>query len=763
MAFSVFRQVISAVLMIEDTVQTLTRIIQNAAFASSPEEQVQMIVDAVSDAIAVDVCSLYRQDKNTDMVLMASHGLSTRHPVVIPAGKGLVGRVVKLRHSINLIYPEKHPDYYYVSRSKEEAFHSFCGVPLVYHGAIIGVLVVQSKRAEMLEIEQENLLMTLATHLALLVAALPIHVDSQTVNNDSHKGVRGAPGIAIGVVKFLDNTQLMNVLDTPCSDIDDELQQWKALKSVVTAELLSEREMVARQAGQGMAGVLDAYQMLLEDPSFDERIVKEIVAGRALPWALKQTVKYFSDQFLAMNDPYLRARHEDIDQLGEKIYQAWLGEHTVLDSYRADSPMVLVGEQISVSDIASLPTEHLAAIVCFGGAALSHIAVFANALGIPAVMSVGKLNVANGQQLIVDGDNGEVILQPGDAILEEYQSIVDSMQEFGRLLTENRDLPATTLDGVNVELLANSGLQADIMPGLRSGADGVGLYRTEIPFMVRKSLPSEEDQVQIYRQLFEAYQGKPVYIRTLDAGADKPLPYLPRVDEENPALGLRGIRFTLDNVQILLTQFRAIMKAADGEDNVRVMLPMISSTDELMQCIDLFNDAHEQLLEEGYAVRLPSLGVMVEVPGVISLLPYWCERIDFISIGTNDRSQYRLAVDRNNPLVAHYHDPLHPAMIHELMRIINHARRCQLPVSVCGEMGSDPVAVMLLLAMGVRKLSMSSAKLPMIKWLIRSVTLAETEKYLQAVLKLDNAASIRALGKQIMNNNGIYQSGLRLV
>jgi phosphoenolpyruvate-protein phosphotransferase len=748
--------------MIEDTVQILTRIIRDAAFASSPEEQVQMIVDAVSDAIAVDVCSLYRQDENTDMVLMASHGLATRHPVVIPAGKGLVGRVVKLRHSINLIYPEKHPDYFYVARSREERFHSFCGVPLVHHGVIIGALVVQSRRAEMLEIEQENLLMTLASHLALLVAALPARSDLQTMQNDCHQGVKGAPGIAIGTVRVLDNARLMDVLDTSCDDIDEELGEWKTLKSVVARELIAEREIVARQAGQGLAGVLDAYQMLLEDMSFDERIVKEIRAGKSLPWALKQTVRYYSDQFISMDDPYLRARHEDIDQLGEKIYQAWLGEHMTSDDYLANGPIILVGQQISVSDIVSLPTEHLAAIVCFGGAALSHIAIFASALGIPAVMSVGNLKVANGQQLIVDGDNAEIILHPGDMILEEYQSTVNAKLEFDRLLVENSNLPATTRDGTRIELLANSGLQADIMPGIRRGADGIGLYRTEIPFMVRQSLPSEEDQVQIYRQLIEAYSGKPVYIRTLDAGADKPLPYLPRVIEENPALGLRGIRFTLDNVQILLTQFRAIMKAASGAENVHVMLPMISSTGELVQCIDLLNDAHEQLVEDGYRVRLPSLGVMVEVPGVISLLPYWCDRIDFISVGTNDLSQYLLAVDRNNPLVAHYYDPLHPAVIHELMRIISHARQCRLPVSICGEMGSDPVAVMLLLAMGVQKLSMSSAKLPMIKWLIRSVAIAETEEFLQAALKLDDASSIRSLGKEIMSLKGIDQSGLRV-
>jgi phosphotransferase system enzyme I (PtsI)/phosphotransferase system enzyme I (PtsP) len=329
-------------------------------------------------------------------------------------------------------------------------------------------------------------------------------------------------------------------------------------------------------------------------------------------------------------------------------------------------------------------------------------------------------------------------------------------------LIENSDQPGTTRDGVHVELLANSGLQADIMPGVRSGADGIGLYRTEIPFMIRQNLPSEDDQVGIYRQVIEAYKDKPVYIRTLDAGADKPLPYLPKVNEENPALGLRGLRFTLDNIQILITQFRAIMRAAAGANSVRLMLPMISSTAELNQSISLLDEAYEQLLEENQQVCRPSLGIMVEVPGVISMLPYWCDKLDFISIGSNDLSQYLLAVDRNNSLVARYYDSLHPAVIHELLRIVTYAKQCRLPVSICGEMGSDPLAVMLLLGMGVRKLSMSSAKLPRIKWLIRSLEIADTEKFLRAALELDNAQSIRELGRETMRTIGIDYEQLQV-
>jgi len=741
--------------MSENSFLELTRIIQNSAYGASSEEQVQMIVDAISDVIAVDVCSLYRQNQDKDMVLMASHGLSTNHPVIIPATLGLVGRVVKLRHSINMINPDQHPDYYYVSQSCEEQFHSFCGVPLVHQGDIIGVLVVQSRRAEMLATDQETFFTTLAAHLALLVTALPESNLQQIIHNERRAGISGAPGIAIGNVKIASDEGLMAVADTLCENIASEKQQWELLKAAVVSELQKERDIVEKVVGESLAVVLDAYQLLLQDRSFGARIEKEIDAGKTLPWAIKQTVRFFSEKFLAMDDPYLKARHEDIEQLGDKLYQVWRGKGTELINSADNSPLILAGHQVSVSDIVSLPTEQLAGIICFYGGALSHIAVFANAMGIPAVMGVGDLALKNGELIIVDGESAHVILRPGETVLDEYTKLINNRESFERHLSALHDQPATTQDAVTVKLLANSGLQADIMPGLRNGADGIGLYRTEIPFMVRQNLPSEDEQTNVYRRVINAYQNKPVYIRTLDIGADKPLPYFPVVYEENPALGLRGIRFTLDNLQLLMTQFRAIMRAAAGRADVHVLIPMIGSTQELDKSIELLNQAYQQLLDEGKSIIQPKLGIMVEVPGAISLLPFWADKLDFISIGSNDLSQYLLAIDRNNPLVTKVYDSLHPAVIHEIRRIIRVAKECKLPVSLCGEMASDPIAVMLLLGMGVRHLSMSSAKLPLVKWLIRSLSISDTETFLQAALKLDNAQAIRELGQKTMKDAGI--------
>lgn len=737
----------------------LNRIIQGAALAGSTEEQVQLIVDAVSDAIATDVCSLYRQNADKDMALIASHGLSQRHPITIPANKGLVGCVAQSHHSINVINPEELPDYYYVAGSNEEQFHSFCGVPLVHRGNVIGVLVVQSRRAESLATEQEAFLTTLATHLALLLASLPAQLfpQSRPLLNDYRVGISGAPGIAIGKASVRQAAGLNNVEESNSENIDEELAHWLTLKSAVIDELKHERHVVEQTLGDNLAAVVDAYQLLLDDPGFGAQITDGIKTGKTLTWALKQAVIYFSELFKAMDDPYLRARHEDIEQLGDKLYLAWCGNKKVVsETGDDDSAIILVGHQLSVSDIVSLPVERLVGIVCSAGAALSHISIFANALGIPAVMGVGEIQLQTGQQLIIDGDNALIVIAPTNAVIAEYQSVIKSRLAFSQRLQADHNLPAITTDGIKVTLLANSGLQADLMPGLKHGAEGIGLYRTEIPFMIRQSLPSEDDQVVVYREVVDAYQNKPVYIRTLDIGADKPLPYLPVVDEENPALGWRGIRFTLDNLQLLVTQFRAVMKAAGGRDNVHLLLPMIGSTSELDRCIELLDESLHQLLAEGESVCRPRLGIMVEVPSSISLIPFWRNRLDFISIGSNDLSQYLLAIDRNSPLVGKLYDPLHPAIIHEILRIVRIARDCKLPVSLCGEIASDPIAVLLLLGMGIRQISMSSSKLPLIKRLVRTTSMKDAEAFLAEALTMDSAQGIRVSSDALIKKSGIY-------
>src|SRR5690606_11811420 len=315
--------------------------------------------------------------------------------------------------------------------------------------------------------------------------------------------------------------------------------------------------------------------------------------------------QYFADLFAAMEDPYLRARQEDIHHLGNKLFRTLQGTSNLqLEKVALLDQIVLVGDQVSVSDIAAVPRAQLVGIICFSGSGLSHTAVLANALGVPAVMGVGLLkSMRNRERFIVDGNSGQIVRYPNEMLVNEFQRLINEEKQLTDKLAALRNLPAVTPDGFEVRMFTNSGLLADLSPGLRHGAEGIGLYRTEIPFMVRDSFPSEEDQIGVYTQVFKAYEGKPVYMRTLDVGGDKQLPYFPIDNEDNPALGWRGIRFSLDNSQLLMTQVRAMLRAAGTDGDLHILLPMISAAEELNDFNQLLTEALQQLQQEQHAVR----------------------------------------------------------------------------------------------------------------------------------------------------------------
>lgn len=722
------------------------RLQKEVAELATPAEQVRKIVDSVSEIVGTDCCTLYMKDQHQDMVLMASHGLVETGPVSIPAGRGLVGLVARDRHALNIAKADSHPSFYYVEGTAEERFQSFCGVPLVHYGKVIGVLVVQRADPLALSPESEAVLITLCSQLAHIVADMPVTLQGAHINTYI-RAVRGSSGVGIGLAVLCDHGELFSVGDEPCPDIDAAIQDWHALLKKVQTEIKEEESALSEHLSSQASSIFHTYSSLLDDQALIQKVEAEIRNGNWLPGALRRSIQYFADLFLDMEDPYLRARHEDIHHLGNKLFSSLQGGTNSLSEKIANlTQVVLIGDQVSVSDIASVPTDKLVGIICFAGSSMSHTAVLANALGVPSVMGVGVLkNLRNRERFIVDGNVGQIVRYPNDRLCSEFQRLIDEEKQLLSKLSELRDEPALTPDGFSVRLFTNSGLLADLSPGIKHGAQGVGLYRTEIPFLIRDSFPSEQEQIEVYAQVLRAYDGKPVYMRTLDVGGDKQLPYFPIKDEENPALGWRGIRFTLDNIQLLMTQVRAMLQAAGTSSDLHILLPMISAAEELNSFNELLGEALRQLEQEGKAVKRPLVGVMVEVPAAISQLPFWSNRIDFVSIGSNDLTQYLLALDRNNSRVASRYDHLHPAVIHELHRVVGIADRLNLRLSLCGEMASDPLAVILLLGMGITTLSMSATKLPRIKYLIRTMPQRRAESILQQCLLLDNAQDIRAL------------------
>ena len=723
----------------------LTRIVQAVSEAESSAVQVSMIVDFIQSYMGVDVCSLYLANNAGEMVLTASRGLDPRAigNVRIPSGKGLVGLAAQSRHPVNVADASTHTAFYPVAGTQEEQFSSFFGAPLVRQGVVIGVLVTQSREHRVLSEEESGFLVTLGSQLALVVASDAIWEGTNNIKDSVVSGIKGAPGIGIGRIRLCEDVDLFSVTDGSCPDVETALEQWNSLLHSVREDVKREQINLGVKLSQDVSAIFDAYMLLLSDPSLVEGVEKAIRDGHHLPGALRLVIQHHADLFLAMGDPYLRARHEDIRHLGNKLYGAWRGIQASPDSFSPQTPVVLVGEQVSVSDIAQVPDGLLAGIVCMQGSVLSHTAVLANALGIPAVMGTGAIRgVFSDDAVIVDGNLGQVILQPSASVVQEYQHLFEAEQQQKDALKILRDQPAITLDGQKIRLYANSGLLADISPGLENGAEGLGLYRTEIPFMVSDAFPSEDEQLNLYRQVLHAYVNKPVYMRVLDIGGDKPLPYFP-IREDNPALGWRGIRFCLDNSSLFMSQIRAMLRASEGTNNLHILLPMVSSTSELVAFHELLSDALAQLKLEGLNVEKPPVGIMVEVPAAISQLASWRDHIDFVSIGSNDLSQYLLAMDRNNPRVSKGYDHVHPSVLNEIARIIDTAEKNDLPLSLCGEMSSDPVAVVLLIGLGVRTLSMSAAQLPKIKWLIRSIDIEKARSLAAEVKSMNDAGEIR--------------------
>jgi len=402
---------------------------------------------------------------------------------------------------------------------------------------------------------------------------------------------------------------------------------------------------------------------------------------------------------------------------------------------------ILVGDVVTATDLADVPIECLSGIVSAHGSSSSHVSILAHALGIPAVMGVPNLPVKqlDGVNLVVDGFNGSAFVNPGQSILDEYRQYLKEEAAIEQDLLELKNQPAITTDQHKVSLLVNSGLMSDYMPSLRSGAEGVGLYRTEIPFQIRDRFPSEEEQYLIYKDVLETFKGMPVVLRTLDVGGDKPLSYFP-IDEANPFLGWRGVRITLDHPEIFVTQVRAMIRASVNANNLEILLPMISGKAELVECLVLIRRVRDEIEEEtGRQILLPRIGAMIEVPSAVYQIEDICALSDFVSIGTNDLTQYLLAVDRNNENVADLFSSLHPAVLKAMVQIVQGAAISDTPVSVCGELAGDPLGVMALLGMGIDSLSMSVGSLLRAKKVIMSFSYEELAELLQQALTMSDS------------------------
>lgn len=746
----------------------LRRIVQDVVDAPSFGNAINGLVEGVQSALGTEVCSVYLLDRAKHrLVFSATQGLNAEVIGKLSLGidEGLVGLVAERAEPLNLENAQEHPRFRLIEEIGEEPFATFLGVPIIHHREVLGVLVVQQQQRRRFDESEESFLVTLSAQLATSVAHAQAtgEIDQLLSGGSSlvatervYHGAAGAPGVAIGAaVVILPLASLESVPDRAAEDVSVELQVFGRAVNAVRGDISSISEQFAGSLPAEELALFDAYLHMLDDNALSGDIRARIQEGQWAQGALKQVIREHVRRFEAMEDSYLRERGADVKDLGLRVL-AYLQD---IRQKKTHFPKrtVLVGGEVTASMLANIPTENLVGIVSLLGSSNSHVSILARALGVPAVMGAVDipLHKLEGEELIVDGYYGEVFLDPSAERIAEYQEVQAEEQVLAEELDGLRDLPSITKDGWRIRLWVNIGLTGDISRSLDRGAEGIGLFRTEIPFMSQDRFPSEEEQRLVYREHMEAFEPRPVTMRTLDIGGDKALSYFP-ISEDNPFLGWRGIRVTLDHPEIFLVQIRAMLRANEGlEGDLRIMLPMISSLGEVDDAKGFIKQAYAEVLEEGFKVKPPMVGAMIEVPAAVYQARELARRLDFLAVGSNDLTQYMLAVDRNNPRVADLYKELHPAVLAALREVARDAHREETPVGICGELAGTPVGAVLLMAMGYNVLSMNASNLPKVKWVLRNIERSNARRMLARVLKMDTAEDIGAFMEVQMRAAGL--------
>lgn len=744
----------------------LREIVQEVNTAKDLQSALDVIVSRVRAAMCTKVCSVYLLDSDINChVLMASEGLrkeSVGH-VSLQLDEGLVGLVARNAEPVNLEDAQSHPNYHYLSETGEEQFSSFLGVPIIHHRKVLGVLVVQHQEKRSFDAGEEAFLITLSAQLAGVIAAAEAtgaiqgtSPSGQRRADASFEGISGASGVAIGTAAVVFMQADLNLIPARMADdVDSEILDFDNALEAVRNDIRQLGASVSHQLRPEERELFDVYLRMLDDDALGREVKELIRQGHWAQSALAEVANDHVKSFEQMKDPYLRERAADIKDLCSRVlFYLQQSEAATPRDYPANT--ILVGEELAPSMLMEVPREKLVGIISVKGSGNSHVAILARTMGIPTVMGAVDLpyRKLDGRLVIVDGYNGMVYSNPSERLMARYREAIKEEEQLVRGLEVLINLPSVTPDEHRVRLWVNTGLMSDVVRSLDHGAEGIGLFRTEVPFLLSERFPSEDEQAAIYREQLQAFAPKKVTMRTLDVGGDKALPYFP-IEEANPFLGWRGIRVTLDHPEIFMAQARAMLRASEGLNNLQIMLPMVSSLQEVHSATQLIRRAFHELQDEGLELVMPPVGVMIELPAAVYLTRALCKVVDFVSVGSNDLTQYLLAVDRNNPRVADLYSSFHPAVLNALQQVVDGAHAEGKQVSICGEMAGDPGAAILLMAMGFDILSMNASTLLRVKAVIRAMTLETAKSVLSEVMQMSDAQSIRRSVDLALYNAGV--------
>ncbi|WP_131115689.1 phosphoenolpyruvate--protein phosphotransferase [Lichenihabitans psoromatis] len=706
------------------------------------QARLDKIVVQIAFNMVAEVCSVYVLHADKRLELYATEGLNREavHLTTMRLGEGIVGLIAAKAEALALPDAQSHPAYSYKPETGEEIYQSFLGVPILRGGNTLGVLVVQNRARRIYSEEEIEVLQTTAMLLAEMIAGGELvslfPAGSEVLRQSlSLKGEIIADGVGLGHVVLHEPRVIVDKL--VAENIDGEIVR---LDEAIAALRESVDRLVDRgeEAGPGEhREILQTFRMIAHDRGWLRRLREAVSTGLTAEAAVERVQSDTRAKLMRQTDPYMRGRLHDLDELANRLLHQLTGQDLVASNENLPENAVLVARSMGAAALLDYDQRKLRGLVLEDGGAMSHVAVVARALGIPAVGDVTNISslVEPGDAIIVDGVMGSVEVRPGpdvEAAYAEKARLRARRQEQYRSL---RDIPAVTRDGVVIDLHMNAGLLLDLPHVVETGAVSIGLFRTELLFMVADHFPRPSEQYALYKSVMDMVSDRPVTFRTLDIGGDKVLPYMMRLDEENPALGWRALRIGLDRPALLRSQLRAMLRAGAGRE-VRIMFPMVAEAAEFDRARAAVD--HELAFLTQHHHPLPTeikLGAMVEVPSLLWQLDEIAERADFLSVGSNDLMQYLFAADRDNKRVSTRFDPLSAPMLRALKSIADVGQRRNIPITLCGEMGGSPLAAMALIGLGYRGLSMSPSSIGPVKAMILALDVEAMTRFLGDLLR----------------------------
>src|SRR5713226_3574198 len=720
----------------------LRRLREVMAEPVSAQERLDKIVVLIAANMVAEVCSVYVLRVDATLELYATEGLNRQavHLTVMRSDEGLVGLVAREARSINLSDAQAHPAFSYRPETGEEIYHSFLGVPILRAGNTLGVLVVQNRAHRTYSEEEEEALQTTAMVLAEMIASgelsalarpgaepaarRPLHLGGQAI----------ADGIGLGHVVL--HEPRVVVTNFIADDVQKELQRLETAIDALRADLdlLLERGDVAD--GGEHKEVLEAFRMFAYDRGWLHKLREAVVTGLTAEAGVERVQSDARARMLRQTDPYLRERLHDLDDLANRLMRQLTGKHHAPAKEQLPDNAIIIARSMGPAALLDYDRSRLRGLVLEEGGPNSHVAIVARALGIAAVGEIANATgiVDPGDAIIVDGATGDVHMRPSPDMEAAYIERVRLRARRQLQYLALRDKPCATKDGEKIALLINAGLAVDLPHIEETGAAGIGLFRTELQFMVAATFPRTAEQFALYRAVLDAAGDKPVTFRTLDIGGDKLLPYMRNIDEENPALGWRAIRLGLDRPGLLRSQIRALLRAAGGRD-LKVMFPMIATVEEFDEAKSLVERELTHLRRHSH--KLPEqveIGTMLEVPSLLYQLDELLERVDFLSVGSNDLVQFFYAADRGNSRVADRFDAISVPVLRALKAIADKGRAHAKPVTLCGELASKPIGALALVAIGYRALSLAPSAVGPVKAMLLELDAGKAAALMQPLI-----------------------------